>query len=540
MSANPVITRGATIGQVSAEADDEFLFTCFVDNDAKTIVEDRNSPRMIILGSTGSGKTAILRMIEKNNPHVHPVQLDEVSLSYISNSDVINFLIQLEVPLDHFFQALWKHVLVSEYIKIRFNVDDEAKSKNFVGKLAGAFSFDSKKRRALDYIKKWQSKFWVEFDETVRDLTQTLENSVSTNFSGDLEKFRLDAGYVRKLSDEKKSHLQQRLRQYVDADLLSELSRVISLIGDYDPDSRKTYLVLLDRLDENWVSPLVRYHLIRSLIEAIKGLRRVADLKVVVAMRSDVFEKVIYDTRDRGFQAEKYEDYIHRLFWSSDQLKTIVNKRLNLLYRRKYTKDNVTFEEIFTERVDKQKAFQFILDRTLYRPRDVITFINMCFSQAEGKISVGRSEMRQAERLYSENRRVALIDEWRPVFPAIEPTLGMLKGRRAFFNLYELNTSDLLNTAVQLFLGDERYYADSMTKLLETLTSYTSEDATEQFVAALFERLYLIGAVGINSSPEQPVQWFYKTQRRLDKSSFGLSARVRVHPMLHSSLEIRQ
>lgn len=434
---------------------------------------------------------------------------------------------------------MWKHVLISEYIKIRFNVDDEAKSKSFVGKVVSAFSFDSKKRRAIDYLKKWQAKFWVEFDETVRDLTRTLENSINANFSGDLEKFRLDAGYIRKLSEERKSHLQQRLRQYVDADLLSELSRVISLVSDYDTDSRRTYLILLDRLDENWVSPTVRYHLIRSLIEAIKGLRRVADLKIVVAMRSDVFEKVIYDTRDFGFQAEKYEDYIHRIFWSADQLKAIVNKRLNLLYRKKYTKENVTFEDVFVERVDKQKAFNFILDRTLYRPRDIITFVNMCFSQADGKTSVGRGEIKQAERIYSENRRVALIDEWRAVFPAIEPTLAIIKGRRAFFNLYELNTSDFLNSAVQLFLGDEKYYTDSMTKLLEVLTSYNTPDATEQFIAAIFERLYLVGAVGINSSAEQPVQWFYKTQRRLDKSSFGLDARIRVHPMLHSSLEIK-
>ena len=114
---NPIIRTGAKIGQIAAEADDEFLFKCFIDHPALEEIKNPTSPKMILLGSTGVGKTAFVRMIEKQERRCHSIELDELSLSYISNSDVINFLLALDVPLDHFFQALWKHVICIEYIK---------------------------------------------------------------------------------------------------------------------------------------------------------------------------------------------------------------------------------------------------------------------------------------------------------------------------------------------------------------------------------------------------------------------------------------
>ena len=85
----------------------------------------------------------------------------------------------------------------------------------------------------------------------------------------------------------------------MDADLLSELAQVINLLSEFDVDDQKIHYVTIDKLDENWVAIGIKYHLIRSLIEALKSMRRIGDLKVVVSMRSDLMEKVIHDTRLR-------------------------------------------------------------------------------------------------------------------------------------------------------------------------------------------------------------------------------------------------
>lgn len=63
---NPVIIRPDTsIGNNAAEADDEFLFECFVDHPALDVTRDVSNSKMFVLARTGGGKTAIIRMISR-------------------------------------------------------------------------------------------------------------------------------------------------------------------------------------------------------------------------------------------------------------------------------------------------------------------------------------------------------------------------------------------------------------------------------------------------------------------------------------------
>ncbi len=537
--AEPIIIRkNFSIGQIAAEADDEFLFNCFLDHPALAEIREPKSPKMVLLGSTGIGKTAFLRMINKQEERCHSVELGELSLSYISNSDVINFLLALDVPLDRFFQALWKHVICIEYIKLRFGVDSESKSQNFWDRIRDRFQNQSAKRKALDYLEKWERKFWVSFDEAIKEITQNLESQISANFSAEIKKFSSDAGYQRKLGVERKSHLQQRLKRFVDADLLSELAQVINLLSEYDSNHQATSYVLIDRLDEDWVSGGIKYQLIRSLIEALKNLRRISDLKVIVALRSDVMERVIHETKEKGFQSEKYEDYVLRIRWDNEQIKKLVNKRINYLFRYKYTGASVFFEDIFVEQINKDKTINYILDRTMLRPRDAINFINVCLDEAAGKPKVGKGNVTRAESIYSENRLSALIDEWRPIFPAVEPMILQLKGRPEHFEIASFYTTDTLDRLFSAIFEHEAYLKDDVAGMVEKAINESGDSMLRVIVSRMFERLFLMGAIGLKTSSESPFQWFYKTQRRISSSSMDSTSKVRIHPMLYSSLAI--
>jgi|TARA_B110000908_G_C10236225_1_gene443482 hypothetical protein len=240
-------------------------------------------------------------------------------------------------------------------------------------------------------------------DENIREITENLETSINSELGVEVEKFTAKAGYARTLSAEKKSQLQRVARKFVAPELLTDLAKVVDTLAEHGTRTKPCF-ILIDSLDENWIDPSIKYPLIRALIENLKSLRRVSDLKTVVALRSDLLEKVVLETRDSGFQSEKYEDYIIRLKWDSTQLKALINKQINFLFRRKYNTQNVTFEDIFSEKLTNTgRPFSALLEKSLYRPRDIINFVNMCLEASEGTTSVSRKAFIQTERTYSAN-----------------------------------------------------------------------------------------------------------------------------------------
>jgi hypothetical protein len=227
-----------------------------------------------------------------------------------------------------------------------------------------------------------------------------------------------------------------------------------------------------------------------------------------------------------------------RLRWDADQLRRLINSRINLLYRRKYKSENIQFEQVFVDKIGKGSTFSFLVERTLHRPRDMISFVNNCLEHAAGKSEVRRSDVHSAERVYSEGRRVALVDEWRPIFPGVEPLLRLFERRRAYFPLSELHTADTINKLLLGFYEDERFQKDSLWGQLDRATAGTGSTELLEIVRTVVDRTYLMGVLGVNTEATKPVQWFYKTQQRLARGSIDLDTKLRIHPMLHSALGI--
>jgi hypothetical protein len=55
---------------------------------------------------------------------------------------------------------------------------------------------------------------------------------------------------------------------------------------------------------------------------------------------------------------------------------------------------------------------EYVLERTMLRPRDAIMYFNECIKLAEARPKITQAMVFQAESLYSENRLRALADEW--------------------------------------------------------------------------------------------------------------------------------
>lgn len=539
---NPVIINFNTdIGNPAAEEDDDFLFECFVDNPAYASAIEAGGPKVFISGRTGSGKTAILRMIEKQNPHyATSIDLPSIALDYVANSDIIRFLNSINIDLDLFFQALWKHVLCIEYIRMKFDVNNERESKTIFDRLYEYFTTDSRKRKALDYLKNWESKFWITMDVTIKEITNSLEQKIDAELSTEIEYFKTRAGYSRQLSQEKRLQIQARAKKVVNSELLSELGRVIELLSEY-PDGKYAHInyLLIDKLDEKWVDESIRYSLIRALIESVKAFRKIPKLKLAISIRSDVLERVIQENKDVGFQREKYDSYFDRVRWDKPSLRRLVEKRINFLFKRKYTSENVHFNDVFRHTVGGKEPFEYMIERTLYRPRDIISFINICLENAKGKSEVQANIIKQSESEYSRVRLQALIQEWKSAFPSLEVAFNLLQNRRGRFSASELSNKEFIEDFILNVSDLKNTSNDPIYNLANDYMRDGSETRLLLVGQRLLSELYRIGAIGLKLSSGERFIYSYRDVPVVLPESIDKETKIHIHPMLHRALNVQ-
>ncbi len=540
-SSNPIITSSAnSIGNLSAEADDEFLFACFVPHPAFEILSDFSSAKTIISGRTGSGKTAIIRKVAHDQRNAVQVELPELSMNYVANSDIIRFLLSLGLNLDLLFQTLWKHIFCIEFIRLRYHIKDSESSYGIFSRFVERFQRDDRKKRALGYLKEWEGKFWITMDENIKDFTKKVEDKITAEVGGEIEKFSARAGYERTLSSEKRSELVARVKKIINADQLSDLSRVLDLLAEAADDvGQKKFYILVDKLDDNWVDEAIRFNLIAALIESLKVFQKVRSLKIVVVIRTDVVERVAQTTRDLGFQREKFDDYFFRIKWTPKQLKELVNKRINFLYRRKYTKDNVTFEDIFTHKIANSDAFDYICERTLLRPRDVMSFVNLIFEKAEGSPEILPNHIRGAEPEFSRRRKQALIEEWQSSLPSLSTVLKSMSNRRSSFTVEDLTQSSTFGDAILEMSSLENADHDPLVKSSRSYLKSNSNEAILEVAQICIAQLYRIGVVGVKLTPADRFMYSHRDDPLISETNLELATKVSIVPMLHLALNNR-
>lgn len=540
LSKSDIIEYDTRVGNIDAENDDDFLFQCFVDNRALSIALDVKSPGSLISGRTGSGKTALLKYIEKNkkNSRISP---SEMAMEYISNSDIFRFLNDIGADLDILFQTIWKHILCLEYIRIRHSIVDVGKSKNWFGSLLTWFKGDSEKR-AVSYLSEWESKFWISIDENVREIVGKLENQISAEIAIDIDRVKTRAGYGRNMSLEQKSEIIARARKIIDGSQLRDLSKVLDLLKKEEQNSKwvEPCYLLIDNLDDRWIDESIKYKMINALIEAMKPFRKIENLKIVVAIRSDVIERAIQENDSAGFQREKYKDFIVEIKWDEAQLKKLINSRINYLYRRKYTNGNVNFDDVFNTTVQGVDAFQYLIQRTLLRPRDVISFVNICLKCAESKTTVSSADVKKAEREYSSDRRQALLDEWRPAFPTLDYLLRMFSDGEEVKSYSQISVREILEEIALPICSEGKIGRDPLFELASNLfpsKGSPSNSDLQTFARTIISVLYRVGAVGIKNR-DTPYNYYYISGHLYSSDEINPNSKLRLVKMLHRAYGI--
>ena len=530
-------------GQAAAEQD-ALLSECFFPTDAYRIARDIEDPRSGLIGRSGSGKTAILERLKLDCYRTVSIDPEELAFQYLSNSDMIRALRESGVNLDYFYKLLWRHVFVVEILKHRY--PEESRQTGLLSQLVEQIKRSVRpnqaRTRAIKYLDGWGATVLQKPHERIQHIHDTFEKQLRLKMGADGPWLSLlGLGVDAEGGASWRREVEERIKtaqDIVSQVQVQELNAVRDFIGtEVIDDPQNPCFVLIDDLDKFWVEEPVLYELIRGLLLEIYDWSRVPNVKIIYTLRDNVLYRLERDYRSRSYQREKLADQQMRLQWTHPELIDLVDMRFARLARSPGSAGTPRLENILPKKTNNRPSgIDYILDRTLNRPRDVIAFLNNASRLAVGKNRLVWDALYGAEQAYSEGRLRALFDEWHENYDGLDiVSEKMLMGRKPRFPISDWNDGVLLD----LFTDgqtDGRSWLKSHSHEFDSMYQTDEGEAARHFASLFATVMYEVGLIGIkNYSRESDI---YANARRpvLTAGDIHHQSEVHIHPMFHAAL----
>ncbi|MGF1878101.1 KAP family NTPase [Photobacterium frigidiphilum] len=470
------------IGNLDAETD-TFLKDCFLESDIYSSLlkfdDDNDFSKRIIIGRTGSGKTALLKQlsIDKKIKKHDIIEAESTVFEHIKNNVFISQLMENGVDLRVFYKSLWQHVLLVKVIDLLYPNND-----SFLESLAELGS-SKKQKFNVDLAKEYVSSFRDSFfnDSIVAEITDKMQHELSSTLGLPL----LKVG--GKGANESTEKIQRVTSRYVSSELLRKQKELIKLIKEESLDEKQMRIIIsIDDLDKSWLSSSqIRYDFINALMDAFKELFEIKSVKILISIRTDIIMGIY---RDNLRQEEKDKSLILPINWNVTEIRQILDNRINYLIKHQYAgKEVVNFSDIFNFEVNGNSVDEFILSRTMLRPRDAIDFVNLCLAEADGTTFLSEDLVLAAEEKFYHSRKQAMIKEWVSFYSHIKDYLDCI----AFIRTPSFKVDDINEAKAKI----QDY-------LISRSVSNDSENHTD--IALDFENLmnvwFCTGVIGIKKS----------------------------------------
>lgn len=504
------LRKGFSVGSLAAE-NDKLLHSVFVDAGYLARLCDPTDHAFLLLGRSGSGKTALVRQMTELHGTDHVMLLDpeELSMQYLQNS-VLREITSWNVNLEIFYKYLWRHVCILTLAQMRYQ--DPATLPSKISALAGfreMFFGDEQKasearKLALSYVSNYSDIFWVATDTKIMKITSEMANelkkdkSIASHLGLDrvAVEGKFGSGAVSKTTDKVEEEVVARAQEIVSRFQIADLNRVFDAVTKYSfEDEQSPYFLVIDDLDKNWMPDDELYlELLKSLLLVVRDLNyRLKNAKVIVALREDIYQRVYQRSSKQQSQREKWADVQIRVRWSREQLIELIDRRLAEVLRGQYTQVAPKLEELLParkRRSNAEDALDYVIERTLMRPRDLIDLVNRCLGKDAEISRLTWSDLESAEVGYSEARLHAIVDEWENCYFGLNITFPLLSQRGPRFTPAEITEEDLLSILVDSS-GNQSAWLRSLAE------TYSGVGGFAQVKSDLLQAWFTTGLVGI-------------------------------------------
>lgn len=533
-----------TFGGLMAESD-HLLSKAYWDNGDYEAIESREDKRCFIIGRTGSGKSAAFQHLTEQQPEkVIKIDPESLSLPYILNLNIIQQLMAAGVHLEPFMKTLWKHVIVVEVLRHRYKIHTPEQKQNILFQLMEKLKKDPGKTKAIEYLNEFGDKFWCETDERVRQIADTLVQKIGATGSlgASLNSIGIkgSSNLEETLTQETKQELASKYQKVVNDMQLPRLNQMIVILNNeiLDTPHHFTYLVI-DDLDKEWIDESLAILLIKCLFQAVVDLQPVKNLKILVALRTNIFQQLNYGKQSRGGQEEKFRGLAIDIRWTVNDLKNLLNNRAEVASLFYQIDPPKTLPEMLPN-INKrsENPLSYILERTLMRPRDGIQYLNLCVREATGGEKITWENIHKAEKEYSKERLLALRDEWKDPYLDIDKIFEIFRGKAAYLDktmITDVFDEIAILTADKGFLG-----STWLTKICEPIYSAPSEKKSwYDMYGQLTELLYNIAFIGLTKGPKGQPKYSYEEPGLIQLfNSLSENIYFVIHPAFRQSLNI--
>jgi hypothetical protein len=380
--------REFSLGKPEAE-NDEGLIECFTVT--PFYERAKRFEKWLFLGRRGSGKTAIfMKLAEelKEKLSNHLVLLEPTDLQFV----VLKEFLKDEFAKVHskfLFRSIWRYIILTECIKSLYENPPKAFTSE---ELAPVIQFVNEK-----------------ISDIKMDFVDRLKNKIK----------ELEKEFLHVTKDSEKTEILKRILSVI---LLKDVTSYLKELF-----KKYSTVMLIDKIDSSWnIKKHESILLLNGLIQEVHkiNLEFGGGLRVLMFLREDIYDVL----RKYDEDLDKKEKSV--INWSKENLIEFIGRRIetSLGSSASFLMENewkAIWENIFPNLVDNKHVTDFIIDRSLMRPRDVLIFCKKAleFAQDRNHSKIELKDVLDSENEYSIDRLDNLGTEYIVNYPGLSDFL---------------------------------------------------------------------------------------------------------------------
>jgi len=442
-----IVEKIENFGKDGAEQENEaYLAQYFIETNVYH--KAAKAEKTIIIGRKGSGKSAIFRFLK------HQGNMDSTTMSFFEPDDASQENFQSLLPADFTEQAaknlIWKRLfltLIAQYVV-------EVARKHW----------DSDKKLP-EQVKKIR-EFLVENDEAT-DLS-TMEKAKKFASYIKPDNFSLKINAIGEIGiGTKQQDKSDRLYKQIE-----HLENYLSETMSAQPFIDKKFHIYVDQVDDIWKNDEKSSRIVAGLLLAAYDVNsHFNSVRCIVFIRTDIYQLLDFHNKDH-LHSDELE-----IEWNKNGLRDLLLKRAS--GHIEANKEN--FESLlFKEKTNDEHSLDYIIDRTLLRPRDLIQFCNSSLEVAKHNKNrqILPSDIFTAEIQYSKWKLSDLVHEYKTNYPFLN-TLLVMFGKQLGFIVTQFSR-----------LSFENKFKEIQTKL-EQKQAFLKDVPVETILAILYNINFL-------------------------------------------------